>query len=189
MKQKLLLFTINLLTISRFGLGGLFYHHIFAKQDRYLWCLVLFFFVVFSDWLDGKLARYCGLTTHGGAMLDVFADLFFVMLSHFGLYQLGMLPIWAMFGMLLKFLEFMITSHLFPKSRKNGHPLWFDKLGKGLALVFYSFPMFAVTVMEMTSKDNAKILFYVVWLFLLGLTGISIVQRLHYSIKCRKQDI
>lgn len=188
MKQKVFLFAINLLTLSRFPLGILFYRQTLIQQDRTLWCMVLFFCVAFSDWLDGKLARKYQMTTHTGAALDVLADFFFIIISHLGLYQLEVIPVWTLFLISFKFIEFLITSHIFPKIQKKGHLLWFDKLGKRLAIALYLFPIVAVGLLDILRLENAKILFTLAWFLLLLITVLSVGQRVWLSLQSRKQE-
>ena len=62
----------NVLCLMRiFGSGFLI---ALAVYDRYVWFVVLYFFLSLTDWVDGKIARYLNQQSDIGAKLDSAAD-------------------------------------------------------------------------------------------------------------------
>lgn len=132
---------ITMLTCSRFLLGILFFVTIFIEQNRFLYASLLFGLIVLSDVWDGKLARKHQVVTNIGTFLDVFADFFYIFLAHLGLYFNGEVTIWMVVLILVKFVEFLLTSYYVKRKCKLKRELWFDRLGKLAALLLFVAPM------------------------------------------------
>lgn len=66
--------------------------------------------IFLTDFLDGKIARFLGKTSRFGAVFDLLADLFYIVLSYLVLYSFQILPIWFFLVILFKFIEFVLTS-------------------------------------------------------------------------------
>ncbi len=62
----------NQLTLGRFVLGIILF--VLIEHDQWLWCIAVFAFAAFSDWLDGYIARKQGLTSTLGRNLDPLVD-------------------------------------------------------------------------------------------------------------------
>lgn len=98
---------------------------------------IIFIVIFLTDFLDGKIARLCGSTSHFGAAFDILADLFYVGTSYIGLCLLHILPIWFLFIMLFKFIEFTVTS-IFLKILHGGKSIFvFDFIGRFVGVLFY----------------------------------------------------
>jgi CDP-diacylglycerol--glycerol-3-phosphate 3-phosphatidyltransferase len=88
-------------------------------------------------------ARFYGNTTQFGAVFDILADLFFISTSYIVLCLFRILPVWFLFIMLFKFIEFTVTS-IFLKIHTGGKPVFaFDFIGRFAAVLFYLIPLSA----------------------------------------------
>lgn len=126
---------LNLLTFLRFPLTIMFCYMI--NLDFSLISLVIiYFFIVSTDFIDGKIARKFNVSTKFGAMMDVLADMFFITASLFTLYKNSYIYPNLLFIVIFKFVEFIYTSHRYRKSI-----LLFDKFGRKLAVFFYILPI------------------------------------------------
>ena len=104
----------NLITIARIILSVSFVQNIIEQfiyaKERNVNLSVLFLSICISDLLDGKIARKTNSTSIIGAKLDIFADLFYIILSYITLINIKILPIWYFGFVCFKFIEFIITS-------------------------------------------------------------------------------
>lgn len=65
----------NKLTVSRFALTVAFLWAMFSRSPlNDTLALIFFCFAGITDYLDGKIARHCGLITNFGALMDPLAD-------------------------------------------------------------------------------------------------------------------
>lgn len=129
-------FLINSVTFLRIILGLAFFWVVLF--DFNVACLVLIFILTaISDVSDGWLSRKYGLESDAGAKFDVICDFIFIMLSTLSLVLIDMIPSWFVLIIVLKMLEFFITS---------GQSLVYERFGHLVALMFYAFPIFAVLV-------------------------------------------
>lgn len=78
----------NLISFSRIPLAFLF------LQENTMWRLFAILLALFSDGLDGYLARRQGLSNKFGTLLDPSADKFFVIFVACILIHEGLLPFW-----------------------------------------------------------------------------------------------
>ena len=113
----------------------LFYNYPFLP------CITLFIVIGASDYFDGKLARKYHVETHIGAKLDVFSDFFFIFVACLSWAYLDLLPYWMVGVIILKFLEFLITSFISKKKTLSSFVFKFDPLGRGVAVAFYVLPV------------------------------------------------
>jgi CDP-diacylglycerol--glycerol-3-phosphate 3-phosphatidyltransferase len=107
----------------------------------------LFLFVVFTDFLDGYLARRFEVASRFGFYFDVVADFLFIV-SMFLVFVLeGFYPFWILFLVVFVFAQFMLTSvHL--------KQILYDPVGKyygslmyggvGLTLLFQEQQVFSI---------------------------------------------
>lgn len=129
-------FLINSVTFLRIILGLAFFWVVLF--DFNVACLVLIFILTaISDVSDGWLSRKYGLESDAGAKFDVICDFIFIMLSTLSLVLIDMIPSWFVLIIVLKMLEFFITS---------GQSLVYERFGHLVALMFYAFPIFTVLV-------------------------------------------
>ncbi|MFT4143330.1 MAG: CDP-alcohol phosphatidyltransferase family protein [Mobilitalea sp.] len=171
--SRLIQFIPNCFSISRVGLTIIFVMNVIAqfidKQNKLLPCILVFLLICLTDLLDGKIARKIHCTTKTGARLDVLADLFFIVISHITLINLKILPLWFLVFILLKFIEFIITSNysMKYKYRKN-NVFVFDKVGKIVAAMFFVVPGMACIFQVLTPDIASNIIDFILYSILIG---------------------
>ena len=137
---------INSISLLRIAFGFLFLY--FALFDfNILILIIIFIFTALCDILDGHLARKYGLSSNDGAKLDVICDFIFIFLSSLALVIIGLIPSWFLFVIVLKLIEFFMTS--------SSRSLTYDRFGHIVALMFYAFPLVAILI---NSKNITLIL-------------------------------
>ena len=129
-------FLINSVTFLRIILGLAFFWVVLFDFNVALLVLI-FILTAISDVSDGWLSRKYGLESDAGAKFDVICDFIFIMFSTLSLVLIDMIPSWFVLIIVLKMLEFFITS---------GQSLVYERFGHLVALMFYTFPIFTVLV-------------------------------------------
>lgn len=137
----------NIITFSRILLTFLFVllqtaqHYHRENSSIYLYILIIFLFICFTDLLDGKIARVLGSTSPMGSFLDVSADAIFIFSSYIALNIFNIIPLWFTIIILIKFLEFIITSYVWRKLNIQSEELFLsDFIGRITAVLFYIIP-------------------------------------------------
>lgn len=106
-------------------------HDIFIYEcTNNIFLLILFITIILSDVADGYLARKLRCVSNIGAKLDIISDTLYVILSLTIFAYFHITPIWFIFVMLLKLMEFIITSKIMKKKQNNEKDIFFDKIGK-----------------------------------------------------------
>ena len=140
---------------------------------------LLFSIIIISDVLDGYLARKLNCKSVFGANLDIFADIFYSFLSTAILCYLYVFPIWFLFIVIFKFLEFIITSKFLKNYKKNNsniYPetknnfLYFDWLGRSFGILTMLLPGL-VCIIYLFSYQLIGIISYII--FILTIMAIS----------------
>lgn len=176
--QKMVL--VNILTILRIPLSILFCAVLYLSNKPFLLCYVLFFIIAATDFWDGKLARYFGVQTRFGAMLDVVSDFFFILTAIGSLYHLGILPLWMIAVISFKVVEFWITSYLLV-GKKSNQVFRFDKIGKAAAILCYILPV-GVLFLWTTFPDLVfRRLINIICILIFLMIVISSVQRIRMT--------
>ncbi len=129
----------DLLTYSRFVLTTLAAAIFWNSTDSAVIMLLLIAVIYLTDFLDGKVARLYAIETPRGALLDVLADFYFILIMHILFVRLGMLPYWYTWVIIWKCTEFIGTSYILSKQENHIRAVH-DPLGRGVALVFYLTP-------------------------------------------------
>ena len=129
-------FLINSVTFLRIILGLAFFG-VVLFDFNVAFLVLIFILTAISDVSDGWLSRKYGLESDAGAKFDVICDFIFIMLSTLSLVLIDMIPSWFVLIIVLKMLEFFITS---------GQSLVYERFGHLVALMFYAFPIFTVLV-------------------------------------------
>ncbi|UTC66789.1 MULTISPECIES: CDP-alcohol phosphatidyltransferase family protein [unclassified Treponema] len=135
---------INSLTLLRLPLSIIFDIVLFYEERRVFFCGILFSVIALTDFFDGKLARYYNSESKIGAVLDAGTDFFFIFTASYILYTQGLLPAGMIIIILIKFTEFCLTSYVFNKKLKTDRPLFFDKIGRFVAVILYAVPLIAI---------------------------------------------
>jgi CDP-diacylglycerol--glycerol-3-phosphate 3-phosphatidyltransferase len=144
---------------------------------------ILLFAVIFlTDFFDGKLARQYKVETKAGAVFDVVADVFFVIISFTALIRNNFLPFWILPVAILKFAEFWITSLITVKTQREFKRVFvFDKLGKAAALLLYSLSIVSVLAFVIFPKPTAISLIIV---YCTLVTLMSVISSAHRISSC-----
>lgn len=104
-------------------------------------CLSALIFV--SDVMDGKTARYLNAVSYIGELLDITADIFYVLSMSIIMSFRRIIPYYYVLAVLIELYIFIITSKYIKKDKRY---LGFDILGRILAVLYYIIPsiMFAL---------------------------------------------
>ncbi len=145
MQRKLIRLLPNFLSVIRFPLGCLFAALLFLRftSTNYpVWRLLSCFApIALSDFLDGKIARRWICQSYIGVILDVAADSFYILLSLVLLNFYHIIPIWFTAIVILKLVDFILSSRIFLVGKKG--QFVFDFLGRLTAVGFYILPVLA----------------------------------------------
>lgn len=107
----------------------------------FLSLLIVFILICASDLLDGRIARALGSQSTFGSYLDVAADAIFIFSSLITLNLHGVIPVWFTIAVIIKFIEFLFTSHMWNKiNTHNKISFMSDFTGRLAAGLFYITP-------------------------------------------------
>ena len=152
----------NTLTASRFVLTTVFVSLLpLWSRNGYIFVfyilISLHIVICLTDIFDGFAARRMKAESALGAVLDLIADLFFILLSLAALCFLGMLPFWFLAVVLIKFIEYLITSK-YLRIEKDNNKLVNDKLGRIAAVLFYITPGVSCLIYRFTFDNILTLL-------------------------------
>lgn len=164
----------NILTLLRIILACFLNVYILNYPGCLIIPGILFVLIVLSDFFDGKIARLSGKTTPFGAVFDVLADFFYMAVSYIVLQVLGILPLWFVLVMILKFAEFAATSFVIRRFCKGQSVFIFDTIGKLTAGLFYGVPLLAYVSFLHLNSLMIQPLIYITS----AMAGVSSVHRL-----------
>lgn len=160
MRKQIIRLLPNVLSALRFPLGGVFAYLLalrFAGKTIPMWSLLICFMAIaLSDLMDGWISRKFNCQTGIGAFLDVSADSFFILLALIISNYYGFVPIWFTIIVILKLVDFILSSMIFSTSGKK-HFI-FDFLGRFTAVGFYLLPIL-VGIFPQTGIIKAVALF------------------------------
>jgi len=156
-------------------------HDIFVYECTKNWVLLLVFFVIIiSDVADGYLARKLKCTSNTGAKLDIISDSLYTILSLTTFAYFNIIPIWFIFIMLFKLMEFIITSKLIKSKQKTESIIFFDKIGKMSVSIVMLLPgIFVFRCIIIDYKMVMSIIIYIIT----GMLIISFINRIINTIK------
>lgn len=182
MENKLI---INFLTLSRIPISIILCS--ILLHDKYsIWKIILLFSIIaFSDYFDGLLARKYNSETNYGAKLDVICDFFFMITAYSTLIFLNIFPLWSIFLITSKFIEFLITSHFINIQGPATTVFFFDKLGKFVAVIFYILPIIGVIVHRIF-PTNYSVIINFTFLVIAALSIASTIIRIATAIDIKK---
>ncbi|MBZ4646013.1 MAG: CDP-alcohol phosphatidyltransferase [Clostridia bacterium] len=165
----------NMITLLRVVLSCLLSFYILSRFGSMLIPIIIILVIFLTDFLDGKIARLYGNTSHFGAAFDVLADLFYIVAIYIVLYYYHVLPLWFLFIILFKFIEFVVTS-LFLKKISSGKSIFvFDFIGRLVAVLFYIIPIMAYV----SFMFSQPIYFFTVHVFIYIITFMALVSSLY----------
>jgi CDP-diacylglycerol--glycerol-3-phosphate 3-phosphatidyltransferase len=103
------------------------------------WAVTVLMVSGFTDWLDGKLARWLDQSSKLGALLDPAADRLYIVCTLVALSLRGILPVWVVAALVGR--EFVLAVMLLVLRRYGYPPLQVHYLGKAATLLLlYAFP-------------------------------------------------
>lgn len=146
----------NILSILRFPLSILFayyFHNMLTTNQFSSLVLMIFIVLILTDFFDGLVARSLNCESSIGSYLDVFADFFFVFSAYLVLVLSGHLNIFFIAVLLVKFIEFLLTSIIYDDNEYS--VLLFDKLGMNVSKFWMCFPglISLLYILEMRNLD------------------------------------
>lgn len=148
--KKIIKVLPNSITVSRIIMTFIFLYFTIEQFIYEKWAYVPLMFaftaICISDLIDGKLARKMRVTSAFGAKLDVFADLFYIIISYVALINFKILPLWFLVFIFLKFTEFIITSNFIKRYSNSNNVFIFDKVGKVVSALFLVIPGIACSL-------------------------------------------
>ena len=107
------------------------------------WALVVLMVAGFSDWLDGKLARWLNQGSRLGALLDPAADRLYIVSTLIALAVRDIVPVWLVAVLLVR--ELVLGILLLVLRRYGYPPLQVHYLGKAATLLLlYAFPVLLI---------------------------------------------
>ena len=166
------------LTLSRIPITIIFNFNLYYEKNKLLICSLLFLIIALTDFFDGKLARHYKVTSKFGSILDVGTDFFFIFTASYLLYTRGLLPVGIVIIIIVKFAEFCLTSYLINRKSNIDKALFFDKIGRFVAIILYSLPLFALISDSCLPRSlSHPIMFYIV-LLIICLSTISVYNRI-----------
>ena len=119
------------------------------------WALVILMVSGFTDWLDGKLARWLNQGSRLGALLDPAADRLYIVCTLVALAIRGVVPVWVVALLLGR--ELVLGVMLLVLRRYGYPPLQVHYLGKAATLLLlYAFPVLLIADGEGTLARIAE---------------------------------
>jgi cardiolipin synthase len=112
------------------------------KEDG--WALALLIFSAFTDWLDGKLARWLNQMSELGRLLDPAADRLYILATLVAFLLRDIIPWWVVAPLVLR--EAVVGVAILVLRRNGFAPPEVTYIGKGATFVLmYAFPFLLVT--------------------------------------------
>jgi phosphatidylglycerophosphate synthase len=162
MRKQIIRLLPNALSALRFPLGSAFAYLLArrsAGEINSVWSLLICFMAIaLSDLMDGWISRKFDCQSDIGAILDVSADSFVILLALIVSNYYGFVPIWFTIIVILKLVDFILSSMIFSTGEKR-HFI-FDFLGKFTAVGFYLLPIL-VGIFQHTGIVRASTFFLV----------------------------
>lgn len=174
----------NIITLFRIILSFVLIFHVIKSFGRCTIPVIIEALILLTDFLDGRIARHLGYTSRFGAVLDVFTDLFCICLLYIVLYEFHILPLWFLFIILLKFVEFTATSYLMNKYTYTKSIFVFDCIGRFTAGVFYIIPIAAYAAFNLY-KD---IYLFLINKFIIIVAFAALVSSAYRILCCIRAD-
>jgi len=118
--------------------------------------VAIFIIAIFTDALDGYIARKLNATSPTGAYLDIAADFILVLIAFIVFAVKGIYPYWAIFLIFMVFFQFILTSKL--------KILVYDPVGK-----YYGSFLFGIILITIITPFHQFLLLIIVLFTLLSL--------------------
>ncbi|MGW6931575.1 CDP-alcohol phosphatidyltransferase family protein [Lentzea sp. NPDC054927] len=129
----------NLLSVLRLAGVPLFLYLLLGPREDG-WALLILVFAGFSDWLDGKLARWLNQMSNLGALLDPAADRLYVFCTLLAFVIRDIVPLWI--ALVLVGREVVVGICLLVLRQRGWGPFEVTYLGKAATFnLLYAFPL------------------------------------------------
>ena len=144
-------------------------------------------FIYLSDFFDGRVARRLNICTRLGSILDVYADLFYILSCLILFNYMKIIPIYFTIVVIFKFVEFNLTTYIINRYRIEGKDKYFsDIIGKMTSIGYYSIPFLIIIMMIYNDLKCNKIL-DLTMLVLTFTSILSTIIRCKYCLKVFKR--
>ena len=159
-------------------------HDIFVYEcTKNLGLVVIFFTIIMSDIADGYLARKLKCASKIGAKLDVISDTVYTILSLTVFVYFKIIPVWFIFIMVLKLIEFIVTSKLIKEKQNIEKTLIFDRMGKlSICIVMLLPGIFVFRCIIIDYKIVMNVTIYIITIMLI----VSFINRIKNTIEYMK---
>ena len=156
-------------------------HDIFVYQcTKNLGLVIIFFTIILSDIADGYLARKLNCASKAGARLDIISDTVYAILSLAAFAYFKIIPVWFIFIMALKLIEFFVTSKLINQKQNYEKTLFFDRIGKISICTIMLLPgIFVFRCIIIDYKTVMNIIIYIITIMFI----ISFINRIKTTIE------
>ena len=178
-KNTITLLLVNFITLLRIPLTIVFAYELinYLKTGQSLFGLssiIISLLIIFSDFIDGKLARKYDVTSKIGQILDVHLDFIYIMVSTSILALYNKLDLYFVVVIVYKFLEFIITSKIFKGRFKNkkSENFYYDNLGTIASGMYYIIPLIVICLLYFKIK-YIKIIISIIEIVATSLTFIA----------------
>ena len=152
-KNLTLFLLINLVTLLRVPLIVIFIYNIinyfnFSNSSNGMITIIVSICILFSDFIDGKLARKYKVTSNIGQNLDIYLDFIYIISGVIILSLYNQLDYYFDIVIVYKFLEFIVFSRVFRGKYqcKKGNNYYYDLLGELVSASFYIVPLIVVSL-------------------------------------------
>lgn len=151
-QEKVTLFLlVNLVTLIRVPLIVIFRYNLlcylkFSNSINGIIAITTSILVLFSDFIDGKLARKYKVTSTIGQNLDIYLDFTYIIVSITILCVYNEINFYFVIVVIYKFLEFIVISRVFRGKYKciKGNDYYYDLLGQLASVSFYIVPLVVI---------------------------------------------
>ncbi len=175
----------NFITLARIPLAVL--HVVFILQGQYTHALITFAAICLSDLADGAAARALSARTRLGELMDVVADVLYILSSLIALNIKGLAPVWFTGVVAIQFASFTVTTLIFNIGREN-HIWHFDWIGRCFAVLVYLSPaVFYLGKLLPDSSENIPIFMLILACALAAATLFEKTIHCFKIIKSKKQ--
>ncbi len=83
---------------------------VFTLFAQFSQARILFVIALFTDMVDGRVARHMGVMSRTGGFIDAGSDFVLVILSTLGLIVMGLFPAWLLYLELIMFTQFLLSA-------------------------------------------------------------------------------
>lgn len=195
-KSKLRIIYINLITSCRVILTVIYIYLFksYITNNALIYAIVailITIFTIFTDVLDGYLARKLNCITKLGQTLDVYTDFFYIICSLIMFCYFDIVNIYFLIVVAYKFIEFLVLSSMIFSNKykikktniRNGK-YYYDYIGRIVSILYYILPTI-VTLLLVIGFEDTLIIINKITMILTILTIISSIVKIMSYIKLR----